>query len=485
MPALEHDHEPTGVGRSLPDVLVLRRLAESVPSPSDQAPGRFPTTHRYLEACWLPVIGPSASWCLRRLCTELESHPKGVSIECEDLARDLGLSTSLSSDAPISRTLRRLCDFGLARITDDFALEVRTELPPLSLDKVARLSDAAQNLHHELVAEAANPMLSAALSYARRGWPVLPLKAGEKVPDGRLVPHGLLDATANEAQLRAWWAASPEANVGIRTGEGIDVVDLDGDAARQTLLALAPERLSEAVVVRTARGWHLWFATCGLATRAGVLDDVDVRGRGGYVVAPPSVHPEGWRYQFLDPRSHELSTRLPGTPLRPVPQWLRERLEPPARPERLESEPIRLTSSHYARVALDSECAAVGATLAGRRNDRLNAAAFSIGTLVGAEVIDAGEAHDRLLAAAISAGLQEREARRTIASGMQAGERQPRQLVKEEQKGAPGTRRSGPPDPSARPDERASAAVLARAQHRVPLTSPSPAALAPHRIIER
>ncbi|HTW97699.1 MAG TPA: bifunctional DNA primase/polymerase, partial [Acidimicrobiales bacterium] len=349
----------------------------------------------------------------------------------------------------------------------------------------ARLSPGAQRAHHELVAEAANPLLSAALSYVRRGWPVLPLKAGEKLPDGRLVTHGLLDATTDEAGVRAWWAASPSANVGIRTGEGIDVVDLDSEAARRALFATAPERLSGPVVVRTARGWHLWFASCGLSTRAGVLEGVDVRGRGGYVVAPPSVHPDGWRYQFLDPRTHELSTRLPGALLRPAPQWLRERLEPPPRPPARDTGPVRLTSSHYGRVALESECAAVAATPEGRRNDRLNAAAFSIGTLVGAEVLDAGEAHDHLLAAAISAGLDEREARRTIASGMRAGERQPRRLVESEPRRTPAAHGGRPPDPPSRPDERATAAVLARAHHSAHPSAPAPAPAAPRRGLGR
>ncbi|HTW97921.1 MAG TPA: bifunctional DNA primase/polymerase, partial [Acidimicrobiales bacterium] len=303
MPADEPHH---ALHLDLPEVLEVRRLAETPPRPGDPAPIRFRTSDPYLERCWLGVIGPSASWCLRRLAAELEAHPDGVNVRREDLARDLGLSTSRSLNAPMHRTLRRLCDFGLARLAVDSAFEVRTELPPLSPARVARLSPGAQRAHHELVAEAVNPLLAAALSYVRRGWPVLPLKAGEKLPDGRLVPHGLLDATTDEARVRTWWAASPSANVGIRTGEGIDVVDLDSEAARRALFAAAPERLSGPVVVRTARGWHLWFASCGLSTRAGVLEGVDVRGRGGYVVAPPSVHPDGWRYQFVDPRSREL-----------------------------------------------------------------------------------------------------------------------------------------------------------------------------------
>jgi hypothetical protein len=60
-----------------------------------------------------------------------------------------------------------------------------------------------------MVAEASKPLLSAALSYVRRGWPVLPLRRGEKVPDGRLVPHGLNDATTDEARITVSIPANP------------------------------------------------------------------------------------------------------------------------------------------------------------------------------------------------------------------------------------------------------------------------------------
>lgn len=58
-------------------------------------------------------------------------------------------------------------------------------------------------------------LLAAALSYAERGWSVLPLKARSKAPLGKLVPHGLKDATTNPDTIRAWWAECADANVGL------------------------------------------------------------------------------------------------------------------------------------------------------------------------------------------------------------------------------------------------------------------------------
>ena len=456
--------------RGLPSLLYVRQLAED----RDERAIRFAVTHPYVERCWLPVIGPSGTWCLRRLGAELAAHPQGTAIDVADLARDLGLSGRLGEMAPLNRTLQRLCDFNLARFGEHDTFEVRTAVPTLGRHALARLSREAQEVHREMVSEASNPFLAAALDYARHGLPVLPLRSAEKMPDGRLVPHGLTDATTDESLIRRWWTTSPRANVGIRTGGGIDVVDLDSPAARLTLEDLAPEPLRPGVIVRTARGWHLWFASCGLPTRAAVMEGIDVRGAGGYVVAPPSVHPDGHRYAFLDERTGELTPQLPEARLTPAPEWLMDELRPVRRTPPEPREPIRLRSSHYVRVAVDAECQAVATTTEGSRNHRLNRAAFSLGTLVGAKVLDVEDARAHLLDAALRAGLEQPEALRTIASGLSAGERQPRRGIEEPANGngvrqrarttAQLDRGQRSPDPSRRPDESANAAVLARAR---------------------
>lgn len=71
--------------------------------------------------------------------------------------------------------------------------------------------------------------LDAALDYARRGWPVLPLWPGKKIPLGTLVPNGHKDATTNEATIKQRWGSHPDANVGIRVGPESDLFVLDVD----------------------------------------------------------------------------------------------------------------------------------------------------------------------------------------------------------------------------------------------------------------
>ena len=83
--------------------------------------------------------------------------------------------------------------------------------------------------------------------------------------------------------------------------------------------------------------------------------------------------------------------------------------------------------SAYGREALRREADAVASAPEGTRNDTLNRAAFSIGTLIGGGAIDRATAEAELMTAARSCGLSDAEARRTIASGLGSGVQQPRQ----------------------------------------------------------
>jgi len=131
--------------------------------------------------------------------------------------------------------------------------------------------------------------LDAALSYAARGWPVLPLKPGDKRP---LTRHGVKDSTTDEATIRAWFTTHADANVGIATGApGPQVLDIDDPAA-------APDELLGLISpsVTTGRGCHRYLA--GSDTPTIPLGYGELRGTGSYVVAPPSIHPSGTAYAW-------------------------------------------------------------------------------------------------------------------------------------------------------------------------------------------
>lgn len=161
---------------------------------------------------------------------------------------------------------------------------------------------------------------SAALAYVRRNWPVLPLRG--KLP---LLARGLHDASTDPALIAEWWQRWPEANVGVRTGGGLVVLDVDGDDGADSLHELEREHgeLPQTVAALTGGGGrHYYFATAeAVRNSAGRLGrGLDVRGDGGYVVCPPSVHESGRAYEW-EVSGHPAETRLA-----PLPAWLAERL---------------------------------------------------------------------------------------------------------------------------------------------------------------
>lgn len=146
-------------------------------------------------------------------------------------------------------------------------------------------------------------ILEAALEYCSFSWCVIPIYAHGKEP---LVPwKGYQSGHATVKQVRAWWTGWPDANVGIVTGaiSNLVVLDVDGPTGEATLARLIEEygSLPKTPESRTGHGRHLYFKHPGtpVRTTAGKLGEgLDVRGDGGYVIAPPSVHESGARYQW-------------------------------------------------------------------------------------------------------------------------------------------------------------------------------------------
>ena len=135
--------------------------------------------------------------------------------------------------------------------------------------------------------------LPAALAYAARGWRVLALSPGSKIPiaDSLLQPNGSLSATTDAAHIRKLWETYPNANVGIATGKesNLTVVDYDGPEVTQALKS-AGLSTPNTYIVKTRKGYHVYLPyDPDLKQGAKILPGLDVRNDGGYVVAPPSV----------------------------------------------------------------------------------------------------------------------------------------------------------------------------------------------------
>lgn len=262
-------------------------------------------------------------------------------------------------------------------------------------------------------------LLAWALHYAARGWPVLPLRPRGKVP---LTRHGVKDASTAPDVIRGWWTRWPDANIGLATGVAFDVLDLD-DGATPGLDAIDAAARDDGPdvgpFVLTGRGLHWYLAPTGLGNRAGFLPSCDWRGTGGYVVAPPSIHPSGHRYAF-DPE-HGIETPLPA-----VPAWLLDLLRGPARAEPKAMPAPRREGSAYGRRALATEVGHLALVAQGTRNHELNRAAFRMGQLVAGGELDAYEVAADLLTVAGRIGHTEKEAVATIRSGMASGMAHPR-----------------------------------------------------------
>ncbi|MFT9661136.1 bifunctional DNA primase/polymerase [Mycobacteroides abscessus subsp. abscessus] len=154
------------------------------------------------------------------------------------------------------------------------------------------------------------PRLKASALYYSQvyGWPVFPLKPLSKVPATRA---GFKDATTNRGQIEAWWNANPRYNIGLPTGVRFDVIDVDppaGMLSLHELLTLSDPRTGKGPIpdvhgkVATASGGvHLYIERAGRGNAVNLLPGIDIRGRGGYVVAPPSTLGErgrNWSWSY-------------------------------------------------------------------------------------------------------------------------------------------------------------------------------------------
>ena len=183
-------------------------------------------------------------------------------------------------------------------------------------------------------------MCRVAQGYANRGWPVIPLHT--PTPEGRCScgkpcqspgkhprnSHGLKDAVTDADTIQHWWTQWTDANVGIVTGciSGLVVLDVDprhgGDESLAKLGAQYGKLPDTPEAITGGGGRHFLFAHPGngtiLRNRAGLaeLPGLDVRGDGGYIVAPPSLHVSGRRYEW------ELLGHPDVVPLAPIPKWL-------------------------------------------------------------------------------------------------------------------------------------------------------------------
>lgn len=270
-------------------------------------------------------------------------------------------------------------------------------------------------------------LVEAAAEYLNKGLAVIALTG--KMPNGKVHRHGLHEAIAGPVETADDWTLLEGAfdhadttGVGILTNWPLVVVDIDGEEGAQQWHNLAEDDFMDATwVASTGRGLHLYYATPVQTGTIKLGPKLDLKGAGGYVVAPPSAHPDGRTYRWLRP---------PAAPLIEVPAPLaevlavRSRVAERAAVGKVHAKPIRGPkytegdTVFYAQSGFDHLIEAMANAEEGNRNNYLAWAAATIAE-------EGGEEEDfmALNNAAIKAGLDRIEVERTIRSGRRMAKR--------------------------------------------------------------
>jgi len=304
------------------------------------------------------------------------------------------------------------------------------------------------NIHtvSETATLADEPNLTAALDLAAADLPVFP--AG---PDKRPLFAGWQEkATTDPQQINEWWRTYPGALPAIYVGRaGLVAIDCDrhpdgndGIGAFNRLLSANGGKLTNVPMTKTAGGGaHLFFKQPNgeaLGNGRGELPDgIDVRGVGGYVIAPGAVLPDGRQWTSANGRAPLPAAFKDGT-IPELPQWLKDIIRPNQQPNkdginrcaRRASEAADGSRGQaYAATALDGVVAELGAAPPGKRNETLNAVAFRMGMMIARGWIDKQTVTDALLGVCdANKYLREhghRTTMKTIESGIEAGKKEP------------------------------------------------------------
>lgn len=287
-------------------------------------------------------------------------------------------------------------------------------------------------------------MARAARAYAGYNLRVFPCTPNGKLP---LTAHGYQDATADAAQIDAWWSKWPSANVAMACApSGYMVLDVDShrldDAGRAFVADLGANHPTSTQDTPTGGTHYMYMLPHGVAlsNSAGQLPaGIDVRVNGYVLLSPSVVTYRGdeaaakgvadghtGRYQWrTDMRPNEF-------PPQPLPEHVMGLLltKRPESPAASIAPPTSDVSSErafrYAEAALERELDALARAPQGGRNEQLNKSAFSLGQLAAGGALNGHEIADKLSAVSQAIGLDAREIERTIRSGMQAGAKKPR-----------------------------------------------------------
>jgi hypothetical protein len=307
-----------------------------------------------------------------------------------------------------------------------------------------------------------------ALTYVHAGWSVFPLwwvdgrqcacplgvaceSPGKhpvpKLGSAWLAPKGVKEASDDPAVINRWWSAAPFANIGLPAhANGLAIVDVDPrHGGTRSLIRLRVAMVDRGVlwpatiVQRTGSDGehHLFAAPEGGITSKKLafgpeLTGLDTRGRGGYIVAAPSLHASGDRYQW---KGAGYGRRSFLDELPPWPPLLTQLMDPTRAALRAVGVQFGASPAQVAKVAaawpdriegyvakaVADELDRLTRCAAGGRNHQLNKSAYALGRFVMTGHLDERTVYRELCQAAVASGLNGEEITKSVLSGLAAG----------------------------------------------------------------
>lgn len=277
-----------------------------------------------------------------------------------------------------------------------------------------------------------NHIAQAVRGYLDLGWSVIPLQPGTKTPPVGFEWAQFAVYRPEREEWRGWWQQWPGCNIAVVLGGcevelGQQLVCVDTDSAEAEAWVAAQADLPDTPTAQTAKGLHRYYlAPGGLQHYGGKPGELpEIRAGGHYMVLPPSTHPSGAVYRWLDGLAPECVA------VAELPAWGRELMRGGPEHQQAPATPQRAAQRRgYGQVALSREVGELTTALPGERNPRLNTAAFSLGQLVAGGELEEHEVREALLRACTANGLLgedgKRACERTIDSGLTSGKRSPR-----------------------------------------------------------
>lgn len=131
-----------GTARAKPEILNFRTWEDPVADPFGHDP-----CSQYVELYWLPILGPTAIFLLRRLNIILQQNSGSFSIPRQHLAHELGISQWHGPNSPFGRALSRCCDFSMFHPQQGDLIYVRQRIPSLPKRLSRRLPERVRELY--------------------------------------------------------------------------------------------------------------------------------------------------------------------------------------------------------------------------------------------------------------------------------------------------------------------------------------------------